>query len=332
MFRILICSVIVLAFGWSNFGYAQCCSAGSASPVAGGTTQGVLSEKQFELSLNFQHINSDKFMGADTVTQKFLEVFDSKYLYARFAYGVTKKLTLSLESGYYIKRKEYALDYLDTVESYGIGDIIIFPRYNIFNKEGEKSLTEVTLGIGMKIPVGKYNDSLLFFTNPTTGQQLYMKKSPAVQPSTGSNDFIFYGFFFKHFYKSNFKLFMTLFHIQKGWNAEGEKFGNFSSIAFFTSKNIAKNFNAIFQCRVENIGMMKRNPDLPFPNYTPEFTGGKKISVTPQLNYTFPCNITVFASGEIPLYQYYNGIQVATKYFYLVGLSYRFCPFGPKNR
>ena len=40
---------------------AQCCAGGSGCPIAGGSSQGVLDENQFELNTNIQLINTNNF-------------------------------------------------------------------------------------------------------------------------------------------------------------------------------------------------------------------------------------------------------------------------------
>ena len=52
-------------------------------------------------------------------------------------------------------------------------------------------------------------------------------------------------------------------------------------------------------------------------------TGSKKVFLVPQISYSQD-GITVFATSEIPLYQYLNGIQVGSQYQFTVGVNYRF--------
>ena len=65
---------------------------------------------------------------------------------------------------------------------------------DILNRTTDSKRTEITLGMGYKIPIGSYNDSTVVYTNPTTGQKYYTTSPPTIQPTTGSQDFIFYGF------------------------------------------------------------------------------------------------------------------------------------------
>jgi len=188
--------------------YSQgCCSGGSGSPIAGGDSQGVLQDRQMEISANYQYLSSNKFKVGDRDTAHLFDNLHSNYLYARLAYGVTKDLTISIESGYFLNKTQIGLNKSDTVKSAGFGDLIIFPRYDILNKTTESTRTEITLGLGYKIPIGKYNDSNVVYTNPYTQQKYYTTSPPTVQPTNGSQDFIFYGFVFREYTKNKFKIF-----------------------------------------------------------------------------------------------------------------------------
>jgi hypothetical protein len=175
--------------------FAQgCCSGGSCSPIAGGTSQGVLVERQTEISTSFQYINTNRFQTGSKQVRDYLDNYSSEYLYTRFGYGVTKQLTFSLESGYYFNKTQVGLNNSNKVSCSGIGDMILFPRYSIYNKNTGRTQSEITLGIGMKIPVGKYLDSSVVYTDPNNGRKYYTPMPPAVMPTTGSQDLIFYGF------------------------------------------------------------------------------------------------------------------------------------------
>ena len=201
--------IILIALVQFNNVNAQCCAGGSGCTVAGGTSQGVLQEKQIELNTNFQFINADKFYKKDAVdTNRTFDSFESQYEYFRLAYGLSKNLTMSVESGYFFKKKETGLrkDPATTYTSSGIGDLIIFPRYDVYNHTGLKSKTEVTLGLGYKIPLGSYNDSA-GNVEPFSGTTYYVTKPLSVQLSSGAQDIIFYTFLYHGFTKHNFRVF-----------------------------------------------------------------------------------------------------------------------------
>ena len=303
--------------------FAQgCCSGGSGSPVAGGTSQGVLAERQMELGMNFQYTKSNKFLTGDKAADDFLKDFNTKYLYYRMAYGVTNKLTLSIETGYYLNKTQVPLSANYKEESKGIADLIIFPRYKVYEHNTEETRDEITLGLGYKIPLGKYRDS-------TWVGNVYIPSAPAVLPTSGSNDVIFYGFVFRGYPEKKARVFMNLMYIRKGWNAMGEKFGDYASMGLFAGKTYFKKIGATLQLKYEWIGKLDYiNEDdlIKYGINDVNSFGSKKIALAPQISYT-KNTLTVFALSEIPLYQYVNGTGIASQYLFTLGLSYKFLPF-----
>lgn len=309
----------------SQYLYSQCCSGGSGSPIAGGASQGVLQDRQVEISVSHQYINTNKFKAGDSDTLKFLDNYNSKYLYGRVGYGLTKSLTISIEGGYYLNKTEAKINKSDTVISSGIGDLIIFPRYDLYNHTEEGKRTEITIGLGYKIPLGKFNDSTGYI-EPFSGQTYYITNPPSVQPSSGAQDFIFYLFLFREYPLKNFRVFANATYIKKGWNPLGEKFGDYASIGLFAGKTFFKKLGVTLQLRGESIEQMKINNNIllfAYPNYDWEATGSKKIFVAPQLSYIYK-NFTMFLLSEIPIYQYVNKAQVVSQNQFTGGISYRF--------
>ncbi|OFX20625.1 MAG: hypothetical protein A2033_01245 [Bacteroidetes bacterium GWA2_31_9] len=310
---------------FSNNIFSQgCCSGGNGCPIAGGTSQGVLALHQLELGANYQYFNSSKFFAEDRDTANLFDNLNSNYLYFRMAYGVSKNLTMSVESGYFLNKTQIGLDNSDTIESGGIADMIIFPRYMIYSKTKGENRTEATIGLGLKIPLGTYNDSIVAYTNPITYMNTYATAPPAVQPTNGSHDFIFYGFFFKGF--KGWKLFLNTIYIKKGWNPLGEKFGNYSSVSLFVGKTFFKHLGTTIQFKSEWIGKIQSAPKvklLSYYNIDKEATGGRSVFVSPQISYNIK-SFTVFLLSEIPIYQYLNKAQIGVQYQATLGLSYKF--------
>jgi hypothetical protein len=323
--RIVVITFLLLAFNELIYGQG-CCSGGSGSPIAGGASQGVLQERQMEISASYQYLASNKFMVKDKDTTSLFDNLYSNYIYGRLAYGITDKFTMSVEAGYFINKTQIGLHKSDTVKSGGIGDLLLFPRYSVYTRNTEKTRTEITLGMGFKIPLGKYNDSTVVFTNPKTGQKYYTTDPPTIQPTNGAHDFIFYGFLFRGYPEKTFRIFSNVLYIKKGWNPLGEKFGDYASLGLFASKTLFKKLAVTVQVRGEWVGRMKadRNVDLlALYNVDIHSTGSRRIFFVPQLSFTHK-TLTIYALSEIPLYQYVNGTQVASHYQFTAGISYRF--------
>lgn len=306
---------------------AQCCSGGSGCPIAGGASQGVLQEKQLELNTNFQFINTDKFYkGSKLDTNKYFSSYSSQYQYFKLGYGLSKNFTVSLESGYFFGRKEVGLPGPSSItySSQGIGDIIVFPRYNVLNQFNDKTKTEATIGLGFKVPLGSYNAKSTFFDSSIGSYSII--KPPSVQLSSGSQDIIFNLFLFHGWTPKNFRVFANAYYIKKGWNPLSVKMGDYSSLALFIGKTYFKNLGLTLQLKGEHIQKMRAGKDidvLALYNVDTAITGSDKIFFTPQISYS-KGKFTVYATTEIPIFQFVNNIQVGSKYQTTFGLSYRF--------
>lgn len=306
---------------------AQCCSGGSGSPIAGGASQGVLSERQIELSTNFQFIRTDEFFtGSKPDSAKYFDSFSSTYQYFRIAYGLSRNLTMSVETGNYLEKKEVGLNHeaAKTYSSKGVSDLILFPRYDIINRSSGPKPLELTIGMGFKIPLGSYNDSSGNI-EPFSGTMFYITKPQAAQLSSGAHDIIFYSFLYRGYPLHKFRIFATAMYIKKGWNPIGEKLGDYRSIALFAGKSFSDNLGLTFQLRGEWVDKMKLNNDIllyAYPNYDPEATGYKKVFFTPQVSFT-KSNFTIYALSDIPVYQYLVKTQVGSQHQFTFGISYK---------
>jgi hypothetical protein len=328
-----IIAVILFLYFFSDAD-AQCCAGGGGSPIGGGASQGVLMERQFEINTSLQFISTDKFYnGSKEDPNKYFDSYSSSYQYLRLGYGVSKNFTMSVEGGYYHYRKEDGLDgnSSGTFESKGIGDLILFPKYDIVNRTKLESRTEVTLGLGFKIPLGTYNDSTEML-EPFSGTTYYVTNPQGVQPTSGAHDLIFYAFALRGYTRINFRLFANATYIKKGWNPAGEKQGDYLGVGLFAAKTFFEKLGVTFQLRGEKVDKTKVNDDIliyAYPNYDPEATGYKKLFFTPQLTYTHG-KFTVYGLIDLPLYQEVEKIQVATGFQSTFGVSYRF--FVTKNK
>jgi hypothetical protein len=305
--------------------YAQCCGGGNGSPIAGGSSQGVLQENQFEINTSFQFINTNKsYTGSiqDTVSAY---KYRSSYNYTRIGYGINKNFTISLEAGYWFNKTEDETAKKITFTSNGIGDLIIFPKYNVFLREKNHKRTEVTVGLGFKIPLGKYNDSTSMI-EPFTKQKYYIPDPIAVQPSTGSNDLIFYTLISRFYSFYNFRTFANILYVKKGWNPLGEKMGDFLSVALFAGKTFYDKLGITLQLKAEWIAKMQINKDVALygvQSYDPLATGSKKLIFAPQISYSSN-GFVFYALTEFPLYQHVTKTQIGSQYQTTVGVAYRF--------
>lgn len=322
--KALLCAIVFLSFMTESF--SQCCAVGGGSPLAGDVSQGVLKENQFEISSNFQFVKTTKFLTNDELSKNFLDEYSSQYLFTRVAYGLSNRLTFSLESGYWIDKTQVGLQARDSYGSSGFGDLILFPKYNVVKGTTKNRFKELTIGIGYKIPIGSYHDSIGIL-EPFSGETFYSNKPPAVQASSGAQDILFTLLYSGGIPSSKLTLSANVTYILKGWNPLGEKLGNYASFGLFLGRPFFDKLSAAIQLKGEWIGKMQINPDIlmfTFHNFDPESTGSKKVFVAPQVSYLIKNRFTVFTQAEIPVYQYVNGTQIASQTQFTFGLTYRF--------
>ena len=324
--------LLIFSFLFQNLAFSQgCCSGGGSNPIAGGTATGVLQKYQMEVSLNYQNNTSNKFFeGTEEVSQEGIyDKLSSEYLFLRTDYGISKKLTLSLATGYHLNKTLSYKDQDTSASSSGFGDLIIFPRYDIYNETKGNIRSEITLGFGVKIPIGSHTDTMKITSD------VWDLIPPTIQLSTGGTDLMFYSFFFREYKKQKLRFFANSLYIRKGYNSLDEKFGDYTSVSLFASKTFFRKWGITTQIKAERIGQIEvrqsklldlviRNP-YEAENFLDkqESTGSKKWIFIPQLSYS-QNGITVFATAEIPLYQYLNGNQIGSNQQFTLGVNYRF--------
>lgn len=335
----LLLGVIAL----SAYSYGQgCCSGGGGNPLAGNTSTGVLGKNQMEVRSSYQYSSSGMFLSGDRDTVPYFDNLSSDYLFFKVDYGVTERFTMSVASGYFLDRSIREFPIGDETEarivsSSGFGDLIILPRMNVFTKQKGSKRTELTVGLGMKIPLGINNDSssigYSYFLNMDGPQpfidsvEIWQTLPPTIQTTTGSNDLMLFANYLRAYNKINMRVFLTGFYVRKGWNSLGQKFGDFATLTIAADKTVYKNFGAMVQLGGEWTGLMKTTPaidQLATYGIDPSSTGSYKVSVLPQLRYSFKRGLTLFANMDIPLYQYMRGTQIAAKHQITAGLNYSF--------
>jgi hypothetical protein len=197
-----------------------------------------------------------------------------------------------------------------------LSDLIVFPRYNIYNKDLPFTRSEITLGIGLKIPIGSHTDS------SETIPGVWDVNPPITQLSSGANDLILYSFFYREYKLRKFRVFANILHINKGYNSLDQKIGNYTSYAFYAGKSFKNKLSVTMQLKAEFIqkmdaGNVWNSEDLEASS------GSRKMFVIPQISYALNA-VSFFATYEIPLYQNLNGVQIGSKTQFTIGLNYRF--------
>ncbi|MDR1758385.1 MAG: hypothetical protein LBR51_05460 [Bacteroidales bacterium] len=306
---------------------SQCCAGGGGNPVIGDVSGSVLSMGEMEAGVNYQYINSNKVLDFNKIDTVYKSKYQSNYLYVRLAYGLTKELTLSLETGYWVNKTQYGLGFSDTTSSHGFGDMVLNLRYNILNKKN----WDLTAGLGMKFPLGAYNDSIKKI-EPFLGEEFYLIKPPSTQLSSGSYDLIFNILLSKSFPNVGIVLSSNTNYILKTYNPLGEKMGDYLCETLTFRKTFWKKLSLAAHFKYEYIAKMKINPTVAMWSmllYDPLASGSHKLFITPQINYSPFKGFNIYCSADIPVYQYVNNKQIASKVLLMAGIIYRFQVYTP---
>lgn len=316
--------LFLVLVGVSKLIFSQgCCSGSSSSPIAGGAASGVLLHNQLEVATSYQYYHTSLFKTNNNADSSSIlnDTLSTEYLFLRSDYGLSDKLTISLALGYFLNKS--LINESESYSSSGFSDLILFPRYNIANWKRQNHRTEMTIGLGLKFPLGNHKDSTLQFSSPIIGD-IYTYNPPSVQLSNGSIDVVLYTFFFRTYPKRKLRIFANSLYVKKSDNSLGVKFGDYSSLSIYIGKTIYKKIGLTTQLKYETIGHTKSSNSLDLIKYNIEEqnTGSRKLLFIPQLSYSHG-DFSYFITGDIPLYEDLNGTQFAIQHLFTVGVSYR---------
>jgi len=288
---------------------AQCCSTGS--PVGASVYVGVLGKNYLRAITYYRHSFSDTYYQSDHKSTENVQLSNSSFNFAGIglAYGVTKRLTVEFEAGYYFNKTQNFKNIDYQANGYGLSNGILIFKYGTIIRPVQQ--IELTSGFGIRFP---------FTTNPQVVDGVQLNRD--VQPSTNSFGLSEMIFFNKGFPAITLRLFSINRYEYNFADKNNYKYGNTLLNSIFVSKKIAKYFFGILQVRSE----WKTN-DKDFDHTNTE--GGDKVinsgfyllTLSPQLSYSVVGKWNVTVSYDIPMYKYYNGKQMTPKYSFAVSLT-----------
>ena len=294
---------------------AQCCSTGS--PVGASVYVGVLGKNYLRAITYYRHSYSDTYYEKDHKSEVPGPVLNSSFNYMgiALAYGVTKRLTIEIDAGYYFDKTQNKFYYNPypnkinyQIKGSGLSNGTLTIKYGDYIKPAQQ--IEITTGLGFRFP---------FSTNPVYKDGSILDHD--IQPSTNAFGISEIVFFNKGFQSITLRVFSINRYDYNFANKEKYKYGNILLNSVFISKKIVKYFFGLVQIRNE----WKTNDKDMNP---PEVGGGKKpntgydlVTVTPQLSYSVVGKWNITASYDIPVYKYYNGKQMTPSYSFAISLT-----------
>ena len=282
--------------------YSQCCSTGS--PVGASVYVGVLNKNSLRFIAYYRHNYSDTYYQGKSKTTENLALNSSNYNFSgiAFGYGISKRLTLETDLGYFFnKTQEFKnVDYAET--GYGLSTGGVTVKYGAMVKPAKQF--ELTVGAGFRYP---------FSSDPQVVDGVQLSRD--VQPST--NAFAVSGMLFLN--KGFPSLKMRLFSINRfDHNYEDKlnyKYGDMLMNSVFVSKQIVKSFIGILQLRSE-YRWEDADDEVKRPN-----TGNLLLILSPQLNYSLAKKWNLSLLCDIPVFKNYNGKQLTPSYSVALGLT-----------
>lgn len=295
-----------------QIGYSQCCSGGS--PVGGFTNQGIMTKHNFRAILLYRYSYSDQYYEGSS---KYEGITPTKFHYnftgLNLSYGLTKHLTLDAELGYYINKElEYAYEPPVIYKGWGLTNGALLLKTTIY-KKGE---FEISGGAGAKFP---------FSTKPQSVDGVPLPID--AQVSTGAFGAIGHLFIYKGFLKQKLRFFL-INRYDYNFAAPPDQYGyiytygNRFTTSLFASKAVGTHL--IFVAQLRNEWKGKDFYEDGTTKYISEETGGDVIYFSPQVIYSFSKKWNAGMFIDIPVYKYYNSIQLSNKGAFAIMLMRNF--------
>ncbi|MFP4664526.1 MAG: hypothetical protein ACLFM1_08865 [Bacteroidales bacterium] len=331
-----IIAVLFCASVLSNAALAQCFSS-TGNPIGGNANMGVMKKGMFRLGSFYKHAYSGKYFKGNELSVDdghiTAEYAVYNYISMLLSYGVTDNLTLETSTGYFLnKTKAFATP----VTGYGLTNTVVSAKYAFYHNPASR--VEITGGLGAKIPMR--NEEQRMETSTIT-----IANHPDVQSCLGNYGAIAELYIIKEKPFTGLRYFLTTkyehnFNTLDGYfDLRQFNFGNSLNTSVFITKHIhmppalswlTENWTAIAQIRHEHKwqnqirtqdyqgqGQLEYNDWHKVKN-----SGSDVIFFCPQINYTFFQKLNISVLADIPLYQYYKGIQLASDYAFAVNLTW----------
>ncbi len=302
-----VIALIICLMACSELAHGQCLS--SVNPV-GGTENLLALEKKSLRFITFykygqgtQYFEGHQHSDFDLIKKGYYN-----YLSAIIGYGIGRKLTLEIESGYYLNKTQV----YDTEPEYkltgkGFSNVVTSLKYSLYTNHMKRIYFSASLGA--KIPCSR-----------TPQSQNNVQLPVEVQPTIGSYGLVFNSSFVKENTAKGLRYFMTN-RVQANLpNKDDYRLGTAIFNSLYISKHLMFNWlpgdwTTILQVRNEirfrdeHSGKQR------------ESTGGVLFFLVPQINFMIKENWNVSTMVDIPVYQYFHGTQLGSDAGFTISLS-----------
>lgn len=309
--------VLLAILSQRNTVLAQCCSTGS--PVGASTHVGVLNKNAIRFISFYRHSFSDTYYKGNSPSDDKVDMSDDAHYDfggITLEYGLTHKLTLQADAGYFFNKiVNFSNPLLTDHNGQGMSNGTFLLKYGLY--VDPVKLVEVTVGAGVKYP---------FSREPATAPNGSTLQLDA-RPSTNAYGFTGTLLLSKEFAPITLRTFMLNRFEHNGFNINDYQTGKLFSTSLFVSKKIAKRLFGIVQLRNEIHGKDVQD------GKQETNTGYHLLVLTPQISYSIAGLWNLSMLYDIPVYKNYQGKQLTPQYAYAVSLTRDFsnCTFKKKN-
>jgi hypothetical protein len=306
MIRLLPYCIFILLLFDHSIAFGQCCSAGNPFFYSEQTNPG---RKELQVVAGYKYsISETYYEGSEKISIDFVDKAYFNYLNLQLVYGLTPRISLQTDLGYFLNKTEtYSLSDWQDSKGYGLGDAALTIKYLAYKNFIRK--IAITPSIGMKFPIGVFDQEADHVKLPIT-----------VQPSSGSYKYLINLSINKSFKHPKWNLgFFGSFEYAQLIDSENfyYKYGNMYLFSMLTSYKVSKAINLGLEIRSENRGKSKRENE-----HIVESSGYKIIYAIPHVSYSFAKKWFLAVNGDLPVYKYYNGIQLANKFAMSARITY----------
>lgn len=283
---------------------AQTCSCAGA-PLISTQSTGASSAGNLLLGITYEYHDISTLYSGTTQLADETVTRNTQSVLFEVNYGFTDRLSISGTFSYVDKDRTTGLHTSSggtTVTTTGLGDGVFMLRY-VIRQQTIWNRYHLAVGAGTKAPLGT-----------TSLQRNGFTMNADMQPGTGAWDGVIWSYAAASLLPySTFNISMINSYRHTGANdrfAEGDsyRFGNELVSNLGVSNQLIGDLSFMLSLRYRSTSTDQLNNNS-LPN-----TGGKWISVIPNLNYAISELISVRLSGQIPVYQNLNGTQPTTTF------------------
>jgi hypothetical protein len=254
--------------------------------------------------MNHRYSFSDTYYkGTEKIDFVYLQASDFHFTSLNLKYGITNKLTATLELGYFESKTKTFNDI--KAKAYGLGDAILGLQYGI--NLGEKIIFQPNVKV--TLPIGKFD----FMDGPVVFPIDFQPSAGSYRYGAGfSAQYLFDNVFWKASLFGSFNYSMPI----ESDRVKYYKYGNLYNIGASVSYRVWRllNLNVVARYQV-------RDKATSSNDFVMNSTGGRLLFVSPKLSYGFGEMWSVNLGVDLPVYKNMNGRQLTNAYMISGGIS-----------